>query len=67
VLRSRHPELPRPYLTLGYPWIPLLFAAVAVLFCLSIALRRPAETAFGLVLLAAGLPFYWFWRRAEQP
>ncbi|MGZ8219329.1 APC family permease [Methylomagnum sp.] len=61
-LRQRHPELPRPYLTLGYPWIPLLFALVAVLFCLSIALRRPYETGFGLILLAAGLPFYYFWR-----
>jgi APA family basic amino acid/polyamine antiporter len=67
VLRWRHPDLPRPYLTLGYPWIPLLFALVAVLFCLSIALRRPAETGFGLVLLAAGLPFYFFWRRRLGP
>jgi amino acid transporter len=62
-LRYRHPELPRPYLTLGYPWIPLTFAMVAVLFCVSIALRRPYETGFGLLLLGAGLPFYYFWRR----
>lgn len=63
VLRRRHPDLPRPYLTLGYPWIPLVFAGVALLFCLSIALRRPAETAFGLGLLLASLPFYYYWRR----
>ena len=65
VLRRRHPDLPRPYLTLGYPWIPLLFSAVALMFCASIALRRPWETAFGLGLLAAGLPVYlWIrWRR----
>ncbi len=66
-LRYRHPELPRPYLTLGYPWIPLIFATVAVLFCLSIALRRPYETGFGLMLLATGLPFYYFWRRNRAP
>jgi APA family basic amino acid/polyamine antiporter len=66
VLRYRHPDLPRPYLTLGYPWIPLLFAGVAVLFCLSIVVRRPWETAFGLVLLTAGLPFYFYWRRANR-
>ena len=63
-LRYRHPELPRPYLTLGYPWIPLTFALVAVLFCISIAMRRPYETGFGLILLATGLPFYGFWRRS---
>jgi APA family basic amino acid/polyamine antiporter len=67
VLRYRHPELPRPYLTLGYPWVPLVFALVAVLFCLSIALRRPMETGFGLALLAAGLPFYLYWRRRLGP
>ncbi|CAL1239561.1 APC family permease [Candidatus Methylocalor cossyra] len=66
VLRYRHPELPRPYLTLGYPWIPLCFALVATLFCFSIALRRPWETGFGLVLLAAGLPFYGYWRWAQR-
>jgi amino acid transporter len=69
-LRRRHPDLPRPYLTLGYPWIPLVFAGVALLFCISIALRRPAETGFGLALLAAGLPFYGYWRfrnRTRRP
>jgi APA family basic amino acid/polyamine antiporter len=67
VLRYRHPELPRPYLTLGYPWIPLVFAVVSVLFCLSIVIRRPYETGFGLVLLAAGLPFYYYWRQKYRP
>lgn len=67
VLRYRHPELPRPYLTLGYPWVPLLFSLVALLFCISIALRRPTESLMGLVLLLAGLPFYAYWRyRAIQ-
>jgi hypothetical protein len=36
-----------------------------VLFCISIALRRPSETAFGLILLVAGLPFYFYWRRGS--
>jgi APA family basic amino acid/polyamine antiporter len=65
-LRYRHPDLPRPYLTLGYPWIPLIFAGVALLFCVSIALRRPTETGFGLVMLAGGLPFYAYWRWRNQ-
>jgi amino acid transporter len=63
VLRDTHPDLSRPYLTLGYPWIPLIFALVALLFCISIALRRPTETLFGLVLLAFGVPFYRYWER----
>jgi APA family basic amino acid/polyamine antiporter len=66
ILRRRHPELPRPYLTLGYPWIPLLFSLVALLFCVSIGLRRPDETLSGLALLAVGLPFYLYWHRQQN-
>lgn len=63
VLRYRQPELPRPYLTLGYPWVPLMFSSVALLFCISIAVRRPEDSLMGLLFLLAGLPFYACWRR----
>ena len=62
VLRVRHPELPRPYLTVGYPYIPLIFSLVAVLFCCSIALRRPEESLLGLALLLLGVPFYLYFK-----
>lgn len=60
MLRRTHPELPRPYRTSGYPWVPLAFSAVALLFCLNIGYRRPIETLMGIVLLAIGLPLYRF-------
>lgn len=66
VLRHSHPELPRPYRTLGYPWIPLVFSGVALLFCLNIGYRRPTETLMGIILLAVGLPLYRFFRRDAQ-
>jgi len=62
VLRYRHPEMERPYNTPGYPWVPLLFSLVGLLFCISIAFRRPSETVFGLFLLGMGLPIYLFYR-----
>ncbi len=62
VLRVRHPELPRPYLTVGYPYIPLIFSLVAFLFCCSIALRRPEESLLGLALLLLGVPFYLYFK-----
>ena len=65
VLRYTHPDLPRPYLTVGYPWVPLIFSAVALLFCVSIAVRRPEESLMGGLFLLAGLPFYVYWRRRE--
>ncbi|MBI2956640.1 MAG: amino acid permease [Acidobacteria bacterium] len=66
VLRRKEPDLPRPYRTLGYPWVPGLFVIVAAIFCLNTAVRSPKETGLGLAFLAAGLPFYWFWRRRAE-
>lgn len=62
VLRRRHPHLARPYRTFGYPWVPLIFLMVSAAFCLSMLIERPRETGLGLLFLAAGLPFYAFWR-----
>jgi amino acid transporter len=63
VLRRREPELPRPYRTWGYPWVPGIFVVVAAVFVVNILLTNPKETGLGLLLLVAGLPLYWFWRR----
>ncbi|MFQ5816447.1 MAG: APC family permease [Terriglobia bacterium] len=67
VLRHKEPDLPRPYRTLGYPWVPGIFVAVAIVFCLNILFSKPVETGVGLLFLAAGLPFYLVWRRRGGP
>lgn len=63
VLRRKEPDLPRPYRTLGYPWVPGLFVVMAALICLHTLWHKPWDVGLGLVFLAAGLPFYWFWKR----
>jgi amino acid transporter len=63
VLRRTQPDLPRPYRTLGYPWVPAAFVVVAAVFILNIAFNSPMETGLGLLFMAAGLPLYWFWHR----
>ncbi|MDF9391382.1 MULTISPECIES: APC family permease [Methylococcus] len=62
VLRRTSPEVVRPYHVAGYPWVPLIFGAVAGLFCLSMIFQNPSETGIGLVFLLAGIPFYLYWR-----
>lgn len=57
-LRRQAPTLMRPFRTPGYPWVPLIFAGVALAFCINIAYRRPHETVMGLLLLLAGLIAY---------
>ena len=63
VLRRRQPDLPRPYRAWGYPVVPGLFVAVAVSFLLWMPVADPRNTGLGLLLTAAGVPAYLFWRR----
>lgn len=65
-LRQKAPSLERPFKTPGYPWIPGGFVGVAMIFCANIAYRRPEETIMGLLLLAAGVPFF-LWRQKQRP
>jgi basic amino acid/polyamine antiporter, APA family len=58
VSRWKHPDLPRPYKTWGYPLTPLLFLAIG-LFTLGYTLKtRPLESLAGLLTVLAGLPIY---------
>jgi basic amino acid/polyamine antiporter, APA family len=62
ILRSRAPEIPRPYRTLGYPLVPLVFVLVAFWLVGNTLVNRPVESVAGLVLIALGLPVYWYFR-----
>jgi basic amino acid/polyamine antiporter, APA family len=62
-LRRTHARLPRPYRTWGYPVVPLVFVIGSLGLVVNTLLERPAESVAGLLLIAAGLPAYWFWRR----
>ncbi|OPZ79979.1 MAG: Serine/threonine exchanger SteT [bacterium ADurb.Bin429] len=63
VLRYRRPDLPRPYRTLGYPVVPVLFVLTACILVLSTLFDSPNESLRGIVLIALGLPFYFHWKR----
>jgi APA family basic amino acid/polyamine antiporter len=68
VLRRKRPDLVRPYRTLGYPLVPVLFCVGAAILLVSTALARPRESAMGIGLILVGLPFYGYWRkRAATP
>lgn len=63
VLRRKRPDLERPYRTVGYPVVPLLFIAGAIILLVTTAIDRPRESCMGLVLIAIGLPFYFHWKK----
>ncbi len=63
VLRKKRPDMPRPYLAIGYPIVPVLFVAMAFCIVASALYNSPRESGMGLVLILAGGPFYLYWRR----
>jgi basic amino acid/polyamine antiporter, APA family len=61
VLRRKRPDLERPYKTLGYPVVPVLFVCVAAVLIVSTLINKPRESLLGLVIIDAGVPFYIHW------
>jgi len=66
VLRRKRPDLERPYKAIGYPFVPLLYAAIAVVLLVFIAIGDPRNAGFGALLIAAGVPFYMYWSEAAR-
>ena len=65
VLRARRPDVPRPYRTTGYPIIPALYVLGSLALVWNTLMERPTASIAGLGLVAAGLPFYWYWSRGR--
>jgi APA family basic amino acid/polyamine antiporter len=65
VLRHKRPDLERPYRTFGYPVVPVLFVLVASVLVLYTLYNSPRESVLGLIIIAAGLPFYLYWKRRK--
>ncbi|MBZ5726669.1 MAG: amino acid permease [Acidobacteriia bacterium] len=66
VLRKKRPDLARPYRTVGYPLVPVLFIIGAFVLILSTAFDRPRESLMGIALILLGLPFYSYWRKKRR-
>lgn len=66
VLRTRRPEVPRPYRALGYPVVPALYVLGSLAMVGNTLSERPLESIAGLGLVAIGLPFYFYWSRTAR-
>ncbi|NOT59997.1 MAG: amino acid permease [Acidobacteria bacterium] len=65
-LRHKQPDIARPYKTLGYPFVPLLFIAVAAWLVVNTIVTSPVESGVGLILIALGLPIYFYFKRNKM-
>jgi APA family basic amino acid/polyamine antiporter len=66
VLRYKRPDLERPYRTIGYPWVPLIFVLAISCLIASTLIKSPRESLMGLGLIALGLPFYMYWKHRNS-
>ncbi len=66
VLRLRSPQLPRPYRTPGYPYLPGCYIAAALLLMVDLLVVKPRFTWPGLLIVLSGVPVYWFYSRRRR-
>ncbi|MDQ6708173.1 MAG: amino acid permease, partial [Acidobacteriota bacterium] len=66
VLRRKRPDMVRPYRTLGYPPVPILFVLAALLLEIFTMVHSPRESFAGIALILCGLPFYFYWKKRKR-
>jgi basic amino acid/polyamine antiporter, APA family len=66
VLRRKQPNTPRPYRCIGYPWVPGLYVVLGSVWFFNVIFERPKEALWGIGIVAAGAPFYFYWRKQKR-
>jgi APA family basic amino acid/polyamine antiporter len=62
-LRSRRPDMPRPYRAWGYPVTPVLFIGFSVWLVANTIREDPIDSAVAAGLILVGLPLYFYFKR----
>ncbi|UHG94012.1 APC family permease [Spirosoma oryzicola] len=58
-LRQRRPDLPRPYKTPGYPFLPAIYVVTALALAVLLLIFETRYTLPGLGVILAGIPVYY--------
>jgi APA family basic amino acid/polyamine antiporter len=66
VMRRKAPAVERPYRTIGYPIVPVIYILLAVLLIIDLAYLTPTTSGIGYILVLIGIPAYLIWRRQSQ-
>jgi APA family basic amino acid/polyamine antiporter len=65
ILRRTRPQASRPYSAIGYPIVPAAYIALASAIMIDLLIVKPRYTWPGLLLVASGVPVFYWWRRRE--
>jgi basic amino acid/polyamine antiporter, APA family len=66
VLCRREPDAERPYKVPFYPLTPAIYIALATGICLILLVTKTTNTVLGLLIVAAGIPFYLWQKKANS-
>jgi basic amino acid/polyamine antiporter, APA family len=66
VLRRKRPDVERPYKAFGYPIVPALYIIGATVILLVLFIYQTATTWPGLLIVLAGVPVYFLWRKSRS-
>jgi APA family basic amino acid/polyamine antiporter len=62
VLRSREPDAPRPFRTLGYPLTPAIFTLASAAIVVNAFITDTQRTLIGTGIILAGIPLFFFFK-----
>jgi APA family basic amino acid/polyamine antiporter len=65
-LRSKRPEIPRPYRCTGYPWLPAIYVLIGTAWTLNTIITRPTQAFWGTAIVLIGVPGYLYWKRSNR-
>jgi APA family basic amino acid/polyamine antiporter len=66
VFRRREPEVVRPYNVWGYPLLPLLFIAAALMLLVFSFADQPRNSIIGTVIILMGIPLHYAFQRRNR-
>lgn len=66
VMRRKAAQVERPYRTVGYPWVPLVYIGLAFLFIIDLGYLAPRTSGIGYLIVLTGIPAYLIWRRQAK-
>ncbi len=66
IMRWKRPDAPRPYRTLGYPLVPLLYIIPASTIVIVLLIYKTQTTWPGLLIVLTGIPVYAIWSRLSS-
>ena len=66
VFRIKKKEIDRPVKVAWYPVIPLVYAVFSGIFVISTLFAMPATSWYGLILLAVGIPLFFYFKTKKD-